>query len=461
MENTKSDNLNKQIALIVTTVAVFTTAFMGSSVTVALPTIGKDFAMDAVLLGWVVTVYPLASAALLVPFGRLADIYGRKKIFTYGLLAYTVSALLSAISTSGAMLITFRVLQGVGAAMLFTTTVAILTSVYPPGDRGRVLGINVASVYLGLSLGPFLGGLLTEHFGWRSIFWITVIMCLVIIPFVFQKMKGEWAEAKGARFDLGGSVLYSLTLVALIYGLSLLPALLGIWLILAGIIGGIAFTRWETKTPSPILNMNLFKNNATFAFSNVAALINYSATFAVTFLLSLYLQYTRGLNPGSAGLILVAMPAVQTVFSPVAGKLSDRIEPRTLASAGMALTTLGLGLLITLEENTSIAFILTSLGILGFGFALFSSPNTNAVMGSVDKKYYGVASATLAAMRQIGFTLSMGIAMLILAAYVGRVEITPEYYGAVLSSAKIAFIVFTALCFGGIFASLARGKVKR
>ncbi|MBA7710354.1 Riboflavin transporter RibZ [subsurface metagenome] len=234
----------------------------------------------------------------------------------------------------------------------------------------------------------------------------------------------------------------------------------GVWTILIGILGILIFIRWEMKVKSPVLNIELFKNNPVFTFSNLAALISYSATFAVAFLLSLYLQYTKGLNPQNAGLILLSMPAMQAIFSPLAGRLSDRIEPRIIASVGMGLTTIGLVLLIFLDQNTAIEFILVSLIILGFGFALFSSPNTNAVMSSVDKRFYGVASATLATMRQIGMMLSMGIAMLLFALFIGRVEITPEYYPAFVSSLKIAFVIFAILCFGGIFASLARGKIR-
>ena len=336
----------------------------------------------------------------------------------------------------------------------------MLTSVFPAGERGRALGINVAAVYLGLSLGPFLGGILTQYFGWRSIFMINVPLGLIIIASIFWKLKGEWAEAKGDKFDLSGSIIYGLAIVALVYGLSLLPAMLGIWVILVGILGILIFIWWETKIASPVLHIGLFRNNTVFAFSNLAALINYSATFAVAFLLSLYLQYIKGLGPQNAGLILVSMPAVQALFSPLAGRLSDRIEPRIIASVGMGLTTIGLGLLTFLEQDTAIEFIVVSLIILGFGFALFSSPNTNAIMSSVDKRYYGVASATLATMRQIGMTLSMGIAMLIFALFIGRVEITAEYYPPFLASTKMAFMIFTALCFGGIFASLARGKLR-
>jgi EmrB/QacA subfamily drug resistance transporter len=433
---------------------------MGSSIAIALPSIGGELAMDAILLGWVATAYLLAAAMFLVPLGRIADIYGRKRIFTYGMITYTAASLLSAISTSAAMLISFRVLQGIGGAMIFSTGVAILTSVFPPEERGRVLGINVAAVYAGLSLGPFVGGLLTQYLGWRSIFWANVPLGLLIIALIFWKLKGEWAEAKGEKFDIAGSIIYSLMLIAIMYGFTMLPELPGAGLILAGGLGIVAFVKWETKVKSPVLDVRLFRNNTVFALSNLAAFINYSATFAVSFLLSLYLQYIKGLTPQIAGLVLVAAPVVQAIFSPFAGRLSDKIEPRIVASLGMGLTVIGLIFFIFLGNTTSLWFIIAGLIILGFGFALFSSPNTNAVMSSVEKRSYGVASATLATMRQIGMMFSMGMVMLIFAIYLGRVQITPEYYAPFLSSLNTAFIIFTVLCFGGIFASLARGKVR-
>jgi EmrB/QacA subfamily drug resistance transporter len=452
--------VNKRSALLVATLGSFLTAFMGSSVNIALPSIGREFAMDAVLLSWVATSYLLAAAMFLVPLGRIADIHGRKRIFTLGILIYTVSSFLSAISTSAIILICFRISQGIGGAMIFGTGIAILTSVFPVGERGKALGINVAAVYLGLSLGPFLGGFLTQHLGWRYIFLANLPLGGLIMTFIFWKLKGEWAGAKREKFDFTGSIIYSLTLIAIMYGFSLLPAMSGVWLVFMGVLGILAFIRWEMKVESPVLNMNLFRNNTLFAFSNLAALINYSATFAVSFLLSLYLQYTKGLSPQNAGLILVSRPLVQAIFSPFAGRLSDRIEPRIVASLGIVLTLVGLLLFTFLNEKTTLEFIVASLILLGFGFALFSSPNTNAVMSSVEKGFYGVASGTLGTMRLIGQMLSMGIAMLMFALYIGRVQITPEHYPLFLGSVKVAFIIFSVFCFGAIFASLARGKVR-
>jgi MFS family permease len=338
--------------------------------------------------------------------------------------------------------------------------VAIITSVFSANERGKALGINVAATYAGLSLGPVVGGIITQHFGWRSIFFVNVPAGLVVMAITSWKLKGEWAGARGEKLDVVGSAIYGLTLVTLVYGFILLPAMSGVWLIVAGIVGLSVFTRWEMKVKSPVLNMSLFRRNRTFTFSNLAALINYSATFAVTFLISLYLQYVKGFEPQNAGFILVAMPAVQAIFSPLAGRLSDKIEPRVIASAGMALTTAGLALLILLDGETPLKFIIGTLILLGLGFALFSSPNTNAVMSSASKRDYGVASATLATMRHVGMVFSMGVAMLMFSLYIGRVEITPEHYLLFLQSMKISFIIFAILCFAGIFASLARGKIR-
>lgn len=446
--------------LLTTSVASFATAFMGSALNVALPVIGKTFGMDAVLLGWVATIYILSIAICLVPFGRAADMHGRRRVFTLGVFVFLVGSLFCGLAGSGSMLIVLRVLQGTGAAMMFATSSALLSSAYPPGERGRVLGINVASVYTGLSAGPFVGGILTQNLGWRSVFFTGVLLGVVALLVAWQT-KGEWAEARGERFDWAGSAIYGFSIAALIYGLSLLPEVRGGVLVAAGLAGGIGFVAWEGRSSAPILNLSLFRGNRAFTFSSLAALINYLATAAVTFLLSLYLQYIKGLTPQAAGTVLVVQPVMMALFSPLAGRLSDRLEARIVASAGMTLTAIGLVLLTFLNMNTPFPYIIAALLLLGVGFGLFSSPNMNAIMGSAERRLYGVASAIVATMRTLGQMLSLGIALLIFSVVIGRVQITPQYYGAFLVSARIAFSVFAGLCVLGIFASLARGNVRR
>jgi MFS family permease len=277
---------------------------------------------------------------------------------------------------------------------------------------------------------------------------------------ILWKIKGEWAEAKGEKFDFIGSMIYGIALIALMYGFSLLPEISGAVLTAVGILGLFAFIKWESRTKSPMLNIDIFRNNNIFVFSNMANLINYCATNAVVFLMSLYLQYIKALTPEQAGLILVAQPAMLVIFSPITGILSDRIEPRIVASSGMALTFIGLLVFSFLAETTSSVLIVAVLMIMGLGAALFITPNNNAIMGSVLPKYYAVASSTAATMRQVGQTLSLGITMIVMTIVIGRVAITPEHYPAFLTSTKIAFGIFAILCFGGIFFSLFRGKTR-
>jgi EmrB/QacA subfamily drug resistance transporter len=448
----------RRAALIIAILSSFMTPFMGSSINLALPAIAKEFRIDAVILTWIPTAYLLASAVCLVPFGRLADLYGRKKIFGFGIVAFTLSSLLCAVATSAFQLILFRILQGAGSAMIFATGLAILTSAFPPQERGKVLGISVAAVYTGLSMGPVFGGLLTQHYTWRSVFLVNLPFGIAILLIVLFRLKHEWAEAKGEAFDLKGSVIYGIGLTAVICGVSVLPSLGSLGLIGLGTVTLCAFVIWERRTKSPVFPVDLFTTNRVFAFSSLAAFINYSATFAITFLLSLYLQHIKGLGPRDAGLILISQPVVMAACSPFAGWLSDKIEPRFVATAGMLLTTLGLVPLIFLDQSSSIPFLLSGLVVLGIGFGLFSSPNTNAIMGSVEKKFYGLASGAVGTMRLLGMMVSMGMATVVFALFIGRVEISEDSYPALIKSIGFLFLFFSILCCGGTFASLVRGK---
>ena len=436
--------------------ASFLTPFTLSSVNVALPSIGNELKVDAITLNWIATAFLLSSAMFLVPFGRLADIKGRKKIFVLGMVIFTVGSLLSGLAFSAEMLIAFRILQGIGGAMIFATGIAILTSVFPLKERGKILGINVASVYTGLSLGPFFGGILTQNFGWRSVFLVNVPIGIFIVILAALKLKAEWADARGESFDFIGSVIYSLMLLFIMLGFSES----NLSFLFAGFSLLLLFIFWESRVDHPILEIELFRRNVTFTLSNLAALLNYSATFAVAYLLSLYLQYIKALTPQQAGFVLVSQPVMQALFSPFAGWLSDRVEPRVVASAGMAITAFGLLIFSTIDESTKLSLIISNLMLMGFGFALFSSPNTNAIMSSVERKFYGLASATLSTMRVVGQMLSMAIVMLIFAIYIGKALITPKIYPLLLESTRTSFAVFSVLCFFGIFASLARGRVR-
>lgn len=450
----------QRAALIVATLTSFLGPFMGSSVNVALPAMGHDFGLSAVLLGWVNMAFLLTAAAFSIPFGRLGDIYGRKKIYMTGVAIFTFASVLIALATSGTAVILCRALQGFGASMIFATGMAILISIFPPHERGKVLGINVAAVYLGLSSGPFVGGIVTQHLGWRFIFWFNLPVGLLLLSVIFSMLKGEWAEAKGARYDHRGAMILVLSLSLTMYAFARISQAHAFVLLACGLAGLVSFVLYELKRDEPLIDIGLFRHNKVFAFSSLAALIHYAATFAVSFLLSLYLQKVRGLSPQETGMVLVSQPLVQALISPLAGRLSDRIEPRTVASTGMGLSFVGVGLLNLVDSQTSIRYIIGCLVFLGFGFALFSSPNTKAIMNSVERKSYGVASAVVGTMRQVGMTFSMGIVMMILTLRLAEAEIESGNTDGFVTGMRSAFAVFAVMCFGGIFASLARGRTK-
>jgi EmrB/QacA subfamily drug resistance transporter len=452
---------SERVAVAVATLASFLTPFMGSATNVALPAIGREMQQGPVALGWVATAYLLSAAVFLVPFGKLADIHGRKRVFVGGLLVYTATSALCALAPSFPALLAGRVAQGVGGGMVFGTGVALLTSIIPPGRRGLALGINVSAVYLGLSLGPPLGGLLTQHLGWRSVFAVNVPLGGLAAAMAARGLVGEWRESPDHGLDGAGAVLYGLGLAGFMYGLGRLPSASGALLAALGLAALGGFVAWERRARHPLLDVSLFAANRVFALSNLAALVNYAATFAVGFLLSLYFQSVRGLDPQAAGGLLAAQPVVMAALSPFAGRLSDRVAPRVVASAGMGLIAVGLGLLALVGPATPYAFVVACLVLLGAGFGLFSSPNTNAVMGSVERRSYGVASATLATMRLAGQMLSIGVAGVVLALFAGREAIGPARAAGFLAGMRAAFALYAILCVGGVFASLARGTATR
>ncbi|MDD2804234.1 MAG: MFS transporter [Elusimicrobiales bacterium] len=451
--------VNPNTVLLITVLASFSTPFTLSSINVALPAMAPELGLDALALGWVSLSFLLASAALLVPMGRAADLFGRKKVFTAGFVVFTAASLLCGLAGSAAQLLAARALQGLGSSMIFGTSVAILTSVFPPEKRGKALGWVSAAVYTGLSLGPPLGGLLVQHASWRLIFLLNVPLGLLVLFLVRRGLAGaEWKGAEGEKFDIAGALLYAASLAALMYGLSSITAPGGKAFAAAGAAALALFLWRETKVAHPVLNAGLFLENRVFAFSNLAALLSYSATFAAGFLLSLHLQYAAGLTPGKAGLVLVFQPLFMVAFSPWAGRLSDRHDPGVIASLGMALTAAALLFFAEPSAGLPLWRIISGLSLLGLGLALFASPNTNAVMGSVQKRYYSVASATLATMRVTGQMFSMAVVTLLFSVFIGRIKLGPENVGGLERAFGLAVWLFSALAALGVAASLARRR---
>lgn len=456
----KQANQSPGVALFVLSAVQFLSPFMLSAVGVALPSIGEEFQAGALQLGLVEMVFILAYALVMLPAGRMADIHGRKKVFILGIVFFIAATLLLGLSPDINLFIILRFIQGIGAALINATGMAILSSLFPPEKRGLAMGIVVAAVYLGLSTGPTLAGVVITHLGWRWVFFMALPLEVAALILTFSHLKGEWQPARGKPFDWSGSLIYMAALFALICGVTRLgDGLLYSGMLGAGILGLITFFRYESRLVSPILDTELLRTNRIFVMNNLATLINYAASFGATFFFSLYLQQIRGFSPLYTGLILMIQPLIQALLSPVAGRLSDSGCPNRIASLGMGTCALALGLSATIGANTSLVQICAVLVLLGFGFALFSSPNGIVVMGSVAPAHYGFAASYLSTMRTTGMLMSMTLITLILGLFMGKTPVTPQTADAFLASMQTGFLIFTAIGIVGVLCSLGQRNI--
>jgi len=448
---------SRSATLFVVCMAHFLMPFMMSAVGIALPAMGREFTASAMQLGLVETTYVLSASIFLLAMGRMGDIHGRRKVFQIGILVFTAAG--GAISQGWSIeaVILLRFLQGSGGAMVMATSMAMVVSAFPPAERGKALGIAIASVYAGISCGPFFGGMMVAGLGWRSIFYLMIPLGICTYFVARLKMHDEWAEAAGEPFDWLGLLIYGPSILLLIVGVSNLSK--GWWAwgsLFAANLGFALFVWWESRSKHPILNIDLLRHNKVFALSNLAALFNYAATFGVTFFLSLYLQYVKGMGPHQAGTVLITQPIVQTLFSPLCGKLSDRLSAGYLATSGMTLCAVGLAVAATLSQDSSLLTVVLLLIFLGAGFALFSSPNVSIIMGSVEPRYLGVASGLNSSMRTLGMMTSMMIITLIFSYLMHGEPVTAETQPAFLTSMHWALMIFCGLCVIGIGCSMGR-----
>ncbi|HML38757.1 MAG TPA: MFS transporter [Bacillota bacterium] len=466
MDNKNTSNQSKKrreqlSTIVVVVITSFLAPFIGSALNLSVPAMGREFSVSAALVGWIITGYLIAAAVLSVPFGRVADLTGRKRILVIGLLGFTICSGAIVFIHSLLALMVLRVLQGVAAAMIFSTNVAVLISAFHPDKRGKVLGYSTASVYIGLSAGPVLGGIMNHYLGWRSIFVLTFIISAVALVLAARKLPAVKPEHSGQSMDFTGSVLYILMLTLIMFGLSAIATLsYAKYLMITGAVLFALFVIHERRSKSPIVEVGLFASNIGYSFSNLAALLNYGATFALSYLLSIYLQMVKGYDSQISGLILISQPLLQAILSPYCGRLSDRVSPFKLASFGMGLCTLGLFSFIFISEQYPFPLIIVNLVVVGIGFAFFSSPNTNAVMACVEEKDYGVASSILSTMRSIGNSASMAVVTFIVATHMGNVTLSDASPKQLIAAMHTGFIVFTCLCAVGVFISAKRKHSK-
>ena len=447
----------KKNTILVCVITSFITTFMGSALNLSIPSLEEEFKVGAQTVGWVVTIYMLTCSALAVPFGRLADRVERRSVLRTGILIFCISSLTAVLSKTMWMLLTFRLMQGIGASMIFSTNIAILVGAFDEEHRGRVLGYSTCATYAGLSAGPVLGGVLNQNFGWRAIFIATAIVSAAAFYGAFFKLpKGEKKSgilslSSKAHLDYAGNILFVVSIVLTMYGLSSLNSLAGAPLILClGILIFIFFVRTEMKTDNPVIDVNLYRKNLPFTLSNLAAMVNYGSNFALSYLMSIYLQVVKGMTSQWAGVILITNTVIMTVLSPFVGRISDRHSPFKMSAAGMALCAAALGLLSFLSEDLSLAKIIMILALSGVGFSFFSTPNTNAVMSCVEREDYGVSASILSTMRSIGHTAGMSVVSAVVGIYIGSGSLKGAGTEVLMKTFHISFFIFTLLCILGI-----------
>ncbi|MGD0876742.1 MAG: MFS transporter [Anaerolineales bacterium] len=467
----------KWIALSVTTIGALMAAIDSTIVILALPDMMVKLHADLVEMVWVIMAYILISTVFLLTFGRVADMLGRVRMYNLGFVVFTVGSALCGISQNATQLILFRLVQGAGAALMMVNSAAILTEVFPPDERGRALGINGITWALGGIAGPLLGGLILSTANWRWIFYINVPIGIIGTIWGYRALHEMSKPRLGERFDTLGALTFSLGLVALLLALTLgidyswasLPI---VSLFALFIVMFIVFFAWERRAANPVLDLTLFQNRV-YNFSVLAAMLQSLAMFAVDFLIVFYLQGVRGYSPLTAALLLIPLPLVSAVVGPLSGLLADHIGARIPATLGVLVQAAALVWFITcLSPTTSYWQIAVGLALMGLGGGLFWSPNTSAAMNSAPRPRLGIASATLATLRQTGMVTSFAVALAVAAGSLPHQAVMDLFIGtnvtlgsqsmqAFTLGIKNAFLVSTFLCLVAAGFSYVRGKENR
>jgi MFS family permease len=435
----------------------FFNSFMSSSLNIAMPVIDIEYGIGVDKVAWITKSFLLASAIGLLLSGWLADNYGRKKVFLIGNIAFGFISLIIIFLKNFYFIVIFRFLQGLGSSMILASAPALIASAFESNKRGFVLGIQTTFTYIGLLLAPLLGGILTQYFGWKRLFLFNFIFTLISLIVIFFGLKSEWKNEEKGKFDLYGYSLFVIVIIGIVLALEWINWN-SLFALAISFFVGYGFIIYELQHPQPFISIPFIRSNKYFTNSILAALINYATTFAISYVLSIYLQIVRGLNPLKAGIILSFQPLMMALFSAYFGHLSDKHNPGKIASSGMAIISASLLLIgLLINESLPLYILAILLAILGFGFAVFTSPNTNAVMSSINKNAYGFASAFLAFSRLFGQFISMALASSIIL-LINTKNIVIFKFHSLLLSTKIIFIIFSLLSAYGVYLSAQRVK---
>ncbi len=439
----------------------FMSALDGSVVNIALPVIGVTFKTSVANLEWVVTIYLLVISSVLLSFGRLGDLRGHKSVYLAGFVIFVFSSAMCGLTPNVPILITFRALQALGGAMLSSNSPAILTKSFPAAQRGQALGLQATMTYLGLTVGPSLGGWLTTQFSWRAVFYINVPVGLAALLFGWRYIQNDHTRQQTERFDLAGAAVFMLGLIALLMGLNqgqawgwTSPVILSLFAIAAVLLT--IFIWMEGRVISPMLDLSLFQKKV-FSLSVLSAVINYVCLYTILFLMPFYLINGRSLNPAQAGLLLTAQPIVMAIVAPISGTLSDRIGARLPGMVGMALLAAGLYLLSRLDATSGFSHVAFALGLVGLGTGVFISPNNSALLGSAPRHRQGIASGMLATARNFGMVLGVGFAGAVFTTVqASNIQAGPDV--ALIKGFQVTFLIAAVIAAAGVLATAGREK---
>ncbi len=458
------ENGRHWLILLAVGIGSFMGALDGSVVNIILPAVSQSFGSDVATIEWVVTIYLLVLSGLLLSFGRLGDLRGNKRIYVTGFGLFVASSMLCGLSSSALMLIVFRGVQAVGAAMLAAISPAILTRNFPPAQRGRTLGLQSMMTYLGLTIGPSLGGWLSSQFSWHAVFYINVPIGLVALLLGMRFIPADIPSEHAQRFDVPGAGTFMAGLTLLLLGLNqggtwgwtspLVWGLLGIALALL-----VVFVVIESRVDNPMLDLSLFRIRQ-FSAATLSAVCNYICINVVTFLLPFYLINGRHLDAAQAGLLLTAQPILMAIVAPISGALSDRIGPRLLGTLGMAILGIGVFTLSRLGPEAPLAMVAAGMAVIGFGTGIFISPNSSALMGSAPRARQGIAAGIMATARNVGLVVGVGLAGAVLAATTASSQSEAVEMG-IFTAMNIALVIATVVAALGVVTSAVRGETHR
>ncbi len=437
-------------------IGIFMATLDGSIVNVALPTLTEYFKTDITTIEWVIMAYLLTITSLLLSLGRISDMVGRKPVFAGGLALFTVGSGLCAISATEGQLIFYRVIQGIGAAMLMATGIAIITHAFPPKERGKAMGLIGTVVAIGSMTGPIAGGILIERIGWQSIFYINIPVGIIGTFIALTVLKTD-EKIKGQTFDIPGAVTLFISLTSLLMALSEgqekgWSSILIISLFILSAVFFIIFIKVENKAMQPMMELRHFRNKL-FAAANISGLISFIAMFSTILLMPFFLQNELGYSPQDVGIVFLAVPLVMSVASPISGWLSDRTDSFLLSSVGIGIASISIFSLSYMSSSSSFIDVTSRLAVLGLGLGLFQAPNNSIIMGSLPKEQLGVAAGSLGTMRNMGMVIGIAISG---AVYSNRYA----YYGgnesSFLPAFQDAYIVSAIICGMAVLTSLVR-----